>query len=127
MRSYGDLIEVRRGLVAGQEVPAQFLWRGKLWKVREVIAHWVETGAWWEQPGVAVLLGAGSESGGRPAEATSGSTAADPSGVGACDLLAEREHWRVDANRGRLVDVGGVFDLAFDWADGHWRLVRCVD
>ena len=24
-------------------------------------------------------------------------------------------------------DGGGVFDLAFDWADGRWQLVGCVD
>jgi hypothetical protein len=22
---------------------------------------------------------------------------------------------------------GGVFDLSFDWADGSWQLVGCVD
>ena len=120
MRSYGDeLVEVRRGLIAGQEVPAQFLWRGKVWKVCEVIAHWVETSAWWEQPGVAALLGVHRRD--RRALCPSGL-----SGVGP-DLLGEREHWRVEARRGRLVDAGGVFDLAFDWSDGSWRLVRCVD
>jgi hypothetical protein len=44
---------------------------------------------------------------------------------GATDLLAERELWRVEAGRGS--DGGGVFDLSFDWADGHWQLVGCVD
>ena len=24
-------------------------------------------------------------------------------------------------------DGGGVFDLAFDWADGRWQLVGCMD
>ena len=59
MRRYDEPIEVRRGLVAGQEAPAQFLWRDRLWMVRDVISHWVETGAWWEQAGVAALLGVG--------------------------------------------------------------------
>src|SRR3546814_9682200 len=50
MRRYDDPVEVRRGMV-GQgdrqvEAPEQFLWRGTLWKVREVVAHWVETGPW---------------------------------------------------------------------------------
>ena len=50
------------------------------------------------------------------------------------DLLTERELWRVEAGRGRAVggpdgetDTGGVFDLAFDWADGCWQLVGCMD
>jgi len=52
------------------------------------------------------------------------------------DLITERELWRVEAGRGRAVgavgpdgesDTGGVFDLAFDWADGRWQLVGCVD
>lgn len=120
MRTYGDVVEVRRGLVAGQDVPAQFLWRGKLWQVREVIAYWVETGPWWEQPDVAALFGA------EGTEAGSGDSAAAPRPVGS-DLLAEREHWRVEASCGRLVDAGGVFDLAFDWSEGSWRLVGCHD
>ena len=43
------------------------------------------------------------------------------------DLLTEREMWRVEAGRGPANDGGGVFDLAFDWADGRWQLVGCVD
>ena len=117
MRSYGDVVEVRRGLIAGQEAPAQFLWRGKVWKVCEVISHWIETSAWWEQSGVAALFGTHAGNGTLP----------ERSQGGGADLLGEREHWRVEARRGRLVDTSGVFDLAFDWADGSWRLVRCID
>ena len=67
------------------------------------------------------------------------------------DLVAGREVWRVEAGRGRLAHDGptrpeqpgqpgpaeapdrpagqgyGVFDLVFDWADGSWRLTRCLD
>ena len=62
-----------------------------------------------------------------PAEAT---TPTGPHPVG--DLLTERELWRVEAGRGRPTtdgepDGGGVFDLAFDWADGRWTLVGCTD
>ncbi len=43
MRRCDDPVEVRRGLIAGSrgelEGPEQFLWRGRLWKVRDVIAH----------------------------------------------------------------------------------------
>ena len=62
MRSYNELIEVRRGLVSGQEVPAQFIWRDKLWVVRDVISHWIETGVWWERAGVSALFGIGRSS-----------------------------------------------------------------
>jgi len=100
MRRYDDPVEVRRGQTEG---PDQFLWRGRLWKVRAVLAHWVETGPWWQQA----------------AETERGA-----------DLVAERELWRVEAGRGRDLeglDVAGVFDLSFDWTDGHWQLVGCAD
>jgi len=101
MRSYFDPIEVRRGLVAGQEAPEQFLWRGKLWVVCDLISHWIETTAWWEQPDLSA------------------------------DLLGERELWRVEARNGRsgvaAEGDAGVFDLAFDWARGQWQLVCSID
>lgn len=37
-------IEVRRGLVAGMEAPAQFLWRDRLWLVRDVQGWPVDPG-----------------------------------------------------------------------------------
>ena len=109
MRRYDDPVEVRKG---ADEDPDQFLWRGRLWKVRTVVAHWVETGPWWQ---------GGSE------------------GSGAVtDLVAERELWRVEAGRGiqhslqavrRSEDpeTYGVFDLSFDWTDGRWQLVGRLD
>ena len=127
MRRYDDPVEVRRGPVGGvlatlasgtdahsdERAPAQFLWRGRLWKVRAVLAHWVETGPWWSSPGVRAVIGSHEEEAG-------------PRPLG--DLITERELWRVEAARGRDVDdSGGVFDLAFDWADGRWQLVGCVD
>jgi Family of unknown function (DUF6504) len=99
MRQYDDPVEVRRGQTEG---PDQFLWRGRLWKVRAVLAHWVETGPWWQ----------------------------GPSTERGADLVAERELWRVEAGRGRDLeglDVAGVFDLSFDWTDGRWQLVGCAD
>ncbi len=120
MRRYDDPVEVRRGLVTGVEGPEQFLWRGRLWKVRAVVAHWVETAPWWQSSGVRAVVGS-DDVGGLPG----GSVA--PSG----DLLVERELWRVEAGRGAgptsEVDGGGVFDLSFDWSDGRWQLVGCVD
>jgi hypothetical protein len=114
VRRYDDPVEVRKG---ADEDPDQFLWRGRLWQVREVVAHWVETGAWWAR---------------RPTPAAPG--AADT------DLLREREVWRVAAARGRVAaaqsaagqspehDPGfGVFDLVFSWSEGSWQLVRAMD
>ncbi|HEV8055576.1 MAG TPA: DUF6504 family protein [Nocardioidaceae bacterium] len=107
MRRYDDPIEVRRGLVKGTEAPEQFLWRGRLWLVHDVVAHWVETGAWWEQDQAADRLG---------------------------DMVGEREVWRVDAASGRagfragvVSGQRGVFDLVFDWSAGVWQLQRSID
>ncbi|MFC6285589.1 DUF6504 family protein [Nocardioides sp. GCM10027113] len=117
MRRYDDPVEVRKGWVTGIEGPEQFLWRGGLWKVRAVLAHWVETGPWWQSPGVTRVLGADDVDRG---EETARSSA---------DLLAERELWRVEAGRGvaATADGAGVFDLSFDWNDGRWQLVGCAD
>ena len=57
MRRYDDPVDVRRGMVDGSEGPEQFLWRGRLWKVHAVVAHWVETGAWWDSAGARAVLG----------------------------------------------------------------------
>lgn len=108
MRSYDELIDVRRGLVGGQDAPACFRWRGRPWKVLEILSSWVETGAWWEQSSVAALFGSDGD-------------------ASCAELLGERELWRVEAGRSGS-DVGaGVFDLAFDWALGQWHLVRVLD
>ena len=107
MRTYDEPIEVRRGLVAGQEAPEQFLWRGRLWVVRDVVSHWVETGAWWDQEGIAALLGVGAGSETEPSSGTTSTATSTTSstttsmGVTAvplgADLLAESDVWRVEA------------------------------
>ncbi len=127
MRRYDDPVEVRKGLVGDGtsewEGPEQFLWRGKLWKVRAVLAHWVETGSWWQSAGARAVIGTDDtgDTGDSTADATGSTT----------DLLTERELWRVEAAAGMRASVpgsgGGVFDLSFDWADGTWQLVGCLD
>ena len=57
MRRYDDPVETRMGQVSGTEGPEQFLWRGRLWKVRAVLAHWVETGPWWQSGGARAVIG----------------------------------------------------------------------
>jgi hypothetical protein len=131
MRIYDEPVDVRRGLVGGQEAPEQFIWRDKLWVVTAVVSHWVETGAWWEQAGVAELLGVASPTSRSGWASTIRRTKRPAAPLGA-DLLAERELWRVEAARGRLArfvgpHAAGVFDLCFDWAAGQWTLARTVD
>jgi hypothetical protein len=120
MRRYDDPVETRMGQVSGMEGPEQFLWRGRLWKVRAVLAHWVETGPWWQSGGVRAVIGSD-----QPVAAQE-----SPDLRGA-DLLGERELWRVEAGRGPAGDGandwGGVFELSFDWSDGRWALVGCAD
>lgn len=142
MRRYADPVEVRQGPLADDaqglgvqgatEGPQQFLWRGRLWKVRAVLAHWIETGPWWQATGARTVIG--SE---EPAETDDRAPVPLRPSLG--DLLTERELWRVEAGRGRPRPVGpgadeepdgaitGVFDLVFDWTDGRWTLVGCAD
>ena len=93
------------------EVPQVFRWRGRRYVVGSVLAHWVETGAWWRSGAVA-SSGSGPISG--PAAGPIGSP-----GAGAVAELSdpEREMWRVEALRGTS---SGVFDLCRD--DTGWSL-----
>jgi hypothetical protein len=143
MRRYDDPVETRMGLVSGVEGPEQFLWRGRLWKVRAVVAHWVETGPWWQSGGARAVIGSDEPV---PDDSDRRSSSSRPpiadlrsADLHSADLLGERELWRVEAGRGPgrpagvdgavdgAVDGGGVFDLAFDLSDGRWALVGCAD
>ena len=127
MRRYDDPVEVRKG---ADEDPDQFLWRGRLWQVREVVAHWVETGAWWSR-----RTAEAGQPGGQPQGHSQGQSQGQSNGGVDTDLLREREVWRVTAARGRVAalqspehDPGfGVFDLVFSWSEGSWQLVRAMD
>ena len=131
-RVHADPVEVRRADTGAGPEPEQFLWRGRLWKVRAVLAHWVETGPWWQSAHARAVIGSDAES-----EPQAEDPERQPRPIG--DLLTERELWRVEAARGAVYvespgegpggepDGGGVFDLCFDWADGQWQLVGCID
>lgn len=133
-RRRADGIDVRRR----DDVPAEFLWRGRLYVVREVLAHWVETPAWWTGSEASTLLGSdagtllGSDggtvlgSGGGQAALSPRSTSQPAPAAVADGDSGEREVWRVEASAGRACG-SGVYDLAFDWSAGGWTLARTID
>lgn len=51
MRHYVEPVEVRSGTVRGIEGPSQFLWRRRLYLVRDVLGFWVESSSWWRSGG----------------------------------------------------------------------------
>jgi hypothetical protein len=112
-RRYDEPVDVRRG----DEAPTEFLWRGRLYVVREVLGHWVETGAWWLGAAARSVYGGAPEPSADPAPGGSVATLVDDS---------EREVWRVEASAGRVAG-SGVYDLGFDWSAGAWTLLRAVD
>ena len=117
-RRYDDPVEVRRR----DDDPAEFLWRGRFYAVREVLARWVETGAWWQQP-ESVATGSAAAWAGVAGARAGAAAAAGPSPTA---LAGEREVWRVEASPGRAHGAG-VYDLCFDWDAGGWTLLRAQD
>jgi hypothetical protein len=115
-RRHADEVEVRRR----DDVPEQFLWRNRLYQVGEVLAHWVESGAWWRSaPSSAMIEGADPERGDgvERSAASAGPMTLDD---------GEREFWRVAAGAGRAA-IPGVYDLCFDWSANRWQLVQVMD
>jgi len=107
VRRYDEQIDVRPGLVAGTDGPAQFVWRRRLWRVTEVQTRWVETADWWNSPQVRAARG-------------------DSEDADGGDLLREEEIWRVVASPGRERDAG-IYELAHAWGSGRWMLRAVVD
>lgn len=115
-RLHADPVEVQRHDTGAGPDPAQFLWRGRLYVVREVLARWTEAGGWWRAPAVRAL--------------TSGDGAracADPDAnpFGGIDDR-ECSWWRVEAGPGAAAGTG-VYDLRLDEAQGCWSLARVLD
>jgi hypothetical protein len=141
-RRHADVVEVRRR----DEVPDQFRWRNRLYQVREVLGHWVESGAWWRSaPSSALIEGADVELVGASRSAGDLALAPIPAspkwaqrawGEPAPDVGAsigpmtlddgEREFWRVEARAGRGA-TSGIYDLCFDWSANRWHLVQVMD
>lgn len=87
MRRIDESIESLTPVASGETAPLAFRWRGRRYVVGAVLAHWVETGAWWRR--VASRPSSGFDE------------LPDP----------ERWLWRVEACRGAQT---GVFDLCLE-------------
>ncbi len=112
MRRYDEPVDVRRR----DDTPAEFLWRGRFYVVRDVYATWIETEPWWLAPAARELYGQ-----------SSGDVLVAPTQVVApVSETAEREMWRVEASAGRA-NGSGVFDLCYDWSSGVWKLAQVLD
>ncbi|MBE3076476.1 MAG: hypothetical protein IMZ75_16340, partial [Actinobacteria bacterium] len=113
VRRYEEPIEVRAGVggVDPDPSPSAFLWRGRLYVVRDVIGHWRERKAWWR--------GALD-----PDEEDSDTLRGMPAAHGLdCPVhldCLEQEVWRVEASPGRLAGTG-VYDLGMDGPARGWR------
>jgi hypothetical protein len=111
-----DPIEVHRR----DGVPDQFLWRSRLYSVRDVLEHWFESGRWWSSER-AMALASGSDS-------SRQGPAPDPlafTGPASIDDGVQ-EFWRVEAGAGRSASPG-IYDLCFDWSNGSWKLMEVHD
>lgn len=115
VRRFDEPIQVQvaesAGGVAASADPAAFLWRGRVYAVREVDAQWSERRAWW-RPGA----------GAAPSGDTSGASAPV-----AAVSAGDRRIWRVRAQAGRT-GTPGIYELAHDGcAANPWRLVSTHD
>jgi hypothetical protein len=96
---HADPVEVRRGRVDGDDAPEQFLWRGRLYVVRAVLARWTEAGGWWRRAEDEID-----------------------------DRERDWWRVEADSGRLAALSAGpGVYDLCFDWSGGAWSLGRVMD
>jgi hypothetical protein len=129
-RHYNEFAQVERGWLetstGGTEGPTHILWRNRLYRVRDVLARWVETGAWWRSSTIRSL-----HDGAIPPTSAISTTGADER-AGSVTVVdtgwdaGEREVWRLEAQAGRSAPVI-VFDLALDSATGQWQVLRTHD
>lgn len=139
-RRYAEAVDV----LQADGAPSRFVWRGRHYTVRQVLAHWVRTGAWWQQAGAAHLVtGETATETGRQVDGGLATVQLPPSprwgqrawgepapdvGVAAAPGEVdddEREFWRVEASIGRGVPV--VLELCLAWATGSWTVTAVAD
>ena len=105
-RVHADAVDVQRQ----DDAPAQFLWRGRIYLVREVLSRWTQSGGWWR-----TAAGQIDGSGGQARAIDDG----------------EQDWFRVEAGcppfSGPSSAGTGVFDLCFHWSSGRWTLARVQD
>jgi hypothetical protein len=94
MRRIDESIESLTPVANDGTAPLAFRWRGRRYVVGAVLAHWVETGAWWRRAAQRPTPGSDELPDSVP----------DP----------ERWLWRVEACRGAQT---GVFDLCLEVGD----------
>ena len=121
-RLHVDAVEVQRYA----DDPAQFLWRGRLYLVREVLSRWTESGGWWRGAGVRAL------SSGEAVSSAEVVALVDPLETAPLSIDDGEQDWfRVEAGcppfTGPSSAGTGVFDLCFSWSSGHWALARVLD
>lgn len=117
-RRHADPVEVRLRTAESGPVPDQFLWRGRRYLVREVLARWTESGSWWSGTAIRAL--------------TTGAEVGPHAGAEVDDR--ETQWWRVEADSGRLAALSGgepppsgTYDLCFAEKACSWTLKRVMD
>ena len=139
-RLHTDAVEVQRH----DDVPAQFLWRGRLYVVREVLARWTESGGWWRAAAVQSLSDGDGASGAarrrrrsrprrcrrRPSGRSGPGASPRPTSTPRSALPASTTASRT-GSASRPAPAGaagtGVYDLCFSWSTGRWSLARVLD
>jgi Family of unknown function (DUF6504) len=121
VRRYDEPIDVqaRPGGPDEPERPTAFVWRGRLYVVRGVLAHWYERRAWWRDTASLTLLGLRADgegtagASGVAGAATAQGTVAARAATSVLADAGERQVWRVEAAAGRSSPVG-VYELVHD-------------
>jgi hypothetical protein len=138
VRRYDEPIDVqaRPGGPDEPERPTAFVWRGRLYVVRGVLAHWYERRAWWRDTASLTLLGLRADAGGTAGApgvagaATAQGTVAARAATSALPDAGERQVWRVEAAAGRSSPLG-VYELVHDPLSavpaGGWHLASIDD
>jgi hypothetical protein len=112
-RRFTEPVEVHTRVEASGPVPDQFLWRGRLYVVREVLARWTESGSWWKGTSMSAVVTGG--------EIASTTLTVDDRAT---------QWWRVEADSGRLAALSagpGVYDLCFTESTATWSMKRVMD
>ena len=123
--------------VTSGHAPASFIWRDRVYVVREVLGYWRERRAWWAATAARAVHGdvaseveaADAGAAGTAGMAGTGTDGATPLRVA---IDHEREVWRVEARGPRTVGAG-VYDISREATQvpgepgPTWRLLVVAD